>query len=124
MATLRDVRRIVRSLPESEVSDEVRLAASVGGKDFAWTWLERLDPKRARVPNPAVLAVRTADETEKQALLALDGRIFFTEPHYDGYPAVLIRLEAIDGDLLRAVLTDGWRCRAPKRLVAAYHARS
>jgi hypothetical protein len=42
--------------------------------------------------------------------------VFFTEPHYDGYPAVLVRLPAIDLDLLQVVLAQGWRCRAPRRL--------
>ena len=48
----------------------------------------------------------------------MDQEIFFTEPHYDGYPAVLVRLTAIDPDFLARVLTDAWGCRAPKRLLA------
>ena len=83
---------------------------------FTWIWLERVQPKRPRVPNPEVIAVRVADETEKQAMLALDPDIFFTEPHYDGYPAVLIRLPAIDEALLEKVIGDAWRLRAPRRL--------
>jgi hypothetical protein len=54
-----------------------------------------------------------ANELEKQALLSLDPAVFFTEPHHDGYPGVLLRLSAIDVDLLERVLTDAWRCRAP-----------
>jgi len=64
-----------------------------------------------------VIAVRVANESEKDALLALDEDVFFSEPHYDGFPAVLVRLSAIDEDLLRTVITDAWRCQAPKRLV-------
>lgn len=90
----------------------------VDGKQFAWAWLERVHPKRARVPSADVIAVRVANEEEKQGLLALDPHVFFTEPHYDGYPAVLVRLPVIDLDLLGAVLTDAWRCRAPRRLLA------
>jgi len=65
-----------------------------------------------------VLAVRIANELEKQSLLGLDPEVFFTEPHYDGYPAILVRLRAIDVGLLETVPTDGWRSRAPRRLVA------
>ena len=79
--------------------------------------MERLHPKKARVANPEVIAVRVANEGEKQALTGLDAAIFFTEPHYDGYAAVLVRLPAIPVDLLEKVLTDAWRTRAPRRLL-------
>jgi hypothetical protein len=78
--------------------------------------MERIQPKRPRIPNPEVIVVRVADEAEKQAMLGLDPDIFFTEPHYDGYPAVLIRLPAIDAVLLEKVIGDAWRLRAPGRL--------
>lgn len=116
MATQADVRRIALSLPETQ--EEPGFAFSVGAKGFAWPWRERVDPKKARVVNLAVLAVRVANELEKQALLSLDTEIFFTEPHYDGYPAVLVRLPAIEVGLLEKVLTDAWLCRAPKKLAA------
>ena len=70
------------------------------------------------MPNPKVLAVRVADEGEKLALIASDPEKFFTEPHYNGYPAVLVRLEAIDEDELTELLTDAWRLSAPRRLLA------
>lgn len=117
MATRADVRRIALSLPEAtEDPDGGRFF--VDGKQFAWPWLERIDPKRARVPNPDVIAVRVANEFEKETLIDMDPAVFFTEPHYDGYLAILVRLAAIDSDLLWIILTDGWRCRAPRRLVA------
>lgn len=56
------------------------------------------------------------NEIDKDVLLALDENIFFSEPHYDGYPAVLVRLPAIDLELLREVLIEAWRCQAPKAL--------
>jgi hypothetical protein len=65
-----------------------------------------------------VPAIRVASESDKEVLIEMDSDVFFTEPHYDGYPAILVRLPAIDLDLLRVVLTDGWRSRAPKRLLA------
>jgi hypothetical protein len=116
MADRADVRRLALALPE--VQEEPGFSFTVGGKGFAWPWMERLHPKKARVPNPNVIGVRVANELEKQALLSLDTDVFFTEPHYDGYPAVLVRLPAIELGLLEKVLTDAWRCRAPKKLVA------
>jgi hypothetical protein len=50
---------------------------------------ERVELKKARVPNPEVIAVRVADDLDKQVLLASDRTVFFTEAHYDGFPAVL-----------------------------------
>ena len=92
-------------------------------KGFAWVWQERVHPKKARVPNPDVLAVRVTDEAEKIELIASDPEKFFTEPHYDGYPAVLVRLAAVDIEELRELLTDAWRCMAPKKLVEEFDAR-
>jgi hypothetical protein len=115
VATLDDAHRIAAALPQA-TSEPDGFAYRVDGKLFTWIWLERVQPKRPRVPNPQVIAVRVADETEKQAMLALDPDIFFTEPHYDGYPAVLIRLPAIDEALLEKVIGDAWRLRAPRRL--------
>ena len=116
MATQADVRRIALSLPEAR--EEAGFSFAVTGKAFAWPWMERLDPKKARVPNREVIAVRVANELEKQALLSLDTDAFFTEPHYNGYPAVLVRLPAIDLELLEKVLTDAWLTRAPKKLAS------
>jgi hypothetical protein len=115
MATLDEARRIAATLPEA-TADPGDFAYRVDGKLFTWIWMERVQPKRPRVPNPDVIAVRVADETEKQAMLGLDPNVFFTEPHYDGYPAVLVRLPAIDAALLEKVLEDAWRVRAPRRL--------
>jgi hypothetical protein len=123
MADQEDVRRLALALPEVRESDE-RFAFSVlnKGKEkgFAWVWLERITPKKARVPNPDVLAVRVAGNDEKESLLAADGEKFFTEPHYNGFPAVLVRLPAIEVDELRELLIDGWRCQAPRALVKEY----
>ena len=121
MPDLEDVRRIALSLPET-VADEdgvgVRDGARVRG--IAWRWKERLEPKKARIPNPDVLAVRTPSLEDKETLLATDSEVYFTEPHYNNYPAVLVRLANIDLDELREILEDGWRCQAPKSLVRQY----
>jgi hypothetical protein len=115
VATREDLRRIVLALPET-TGDETGSSYAVAGKAIAWTWLERVDPKKARVPNPDVIAVRVADESEKEVLIDMDPAVFFTEPHYDGYPAILVRLPAIDLGTLETVLRGAWRCRAPKAL--------
>jgi hypothetical protein len=70
------------------------------------------------VPNPEVLAVRVANLAEKDELLAAEPEKFFTEPHYNGFPAVLVRLPAIDASELAELITDAWRCQAPRPLVA------
>jgi hypothetical protein len=116
MPTQDDVRRIALSLAET-TEDPDGFRFFVDGKQFAWAWMERVEPKRSRVPNREVIAVRVAGEMDKQVLLDLDPSVFFTEPHYDGYPAVLVRLPAIELGLLREVLTRAWRSRAPKRLL-------
>lgn len=118
MASQDDVRRIALSLPET-TEDPNGFGFSVAGKAFAWAWLERADPKRARLPNAEVVALRIGDEFEKEVLIDMNPAVFFTEPHYDGYPAILVRLPAIDIDLLGVLVTDAWRCRAPKRLLGS-----
>jgi hypothetical protein len=121
MATQADVRRIALSLPETEESDG-RFAFSVRNKGklkgIAWVWMERINPKKARVPNPAVLAVRVANEIDKDFLISTMPAKFFTEPHYNGYPAVLVRLAEVRVSELRSLLEEAWRCQAPKDLVA------
>ncbi len=120
MADQEDVRRIALALPGA-IQDEKGFAFGIVNrgkkKGFVWVWLERIDPKKGRVPNPAVLGVRVADESEKQMLLASDTEKFFTEPHYDGYPAILVRLAQIDTAELAELITDAWRCLAPETLL-------
>jgi hypothetical protein len=123
MADQDDVRRIALSLPETSEGDD-RFAFSVrnGAKDkgFAWNWMERVEPKRPKVPRDDVLAVRVANQAEKEMLLKSDPETFFTEPHYNGYPAILVRLPAIDVVELAELLTDAWRCQAPRALVKEF----
>ena len=115
MATFEAVRRIALALPEAE-PDDTGTAFRVDGKLFAWPWLERVDPSKARVPNLGVLVVRIASEADKEPLIEMDPAVFFTEPHYDGYAAIQVRLDAVEDALLSKLLTDSWRLRAPKRL--------
>jgi hypothetical protein len=119
MASQKDVRRIALSLPAtSEAEDRFAFLVHNKNKDkaFVWVWMERVHPKKARVPNPKVLAVRVAGRVEKLALLKSDEDKFFTEPHYDGFPAVLVRLPAVGVGELRKLITTAWRCQAPREL--------
>ena len=68
--------------------------------------------------DPDALVMRVTDLGEKEALLQGDPKTFFSTPHYDGYPAVLINLETVDPTELAELIEDAWRLQAPKRLVA------
>lgn len=123
MADQNDVRRIALSLPETvEAPDRFAFSVLNRGKwkGIAWVWLERTEPKEPRVPRPDVVAIRVDGESEKEALIAADPDKFFTEPHYNGYPAILVRLPAIEADELEELLVDAWRIQAPKPLVKQF----
>ncbi len=119
MASQRDVRRIALSLPGTR-EQEGRFAFSVENKGrqkgFAWVWLERVQPGQPRVPRADVLAVRVRDQAEKALLLGADPERFFTEPHYNGFPAVLVRLRRVTASQLEKLLVEAWRCQAPRQL--------
>ena len=115
-----DVRRIALSLPQTvEGTDLFAFSVLNRGrqKGFAWVWMERVEARKPRVPNDGVLAVRVAGQEEKDLLLAADPEKFFTEPHYNGFPAVLVRLAAVDEDEMKELITDAWRCQAPRDLL-------
>jgi hypothetical protein len=67
-----------------------------------------------------VLAARVPDLGAKEALLATDPEVCFTTPHFDGYPAVLVRLDLVEQTDLEELLAEAWLSRAPKRLARAY----
>jgi hypothetical protein len=119
MATQAEVRRIALSLPEVEEAAD-RFAFSVRNKGrlkgFVWVWMERVNPKKPRVPQPKVIAVRTANLTDKDLLISADPEKFFTEPHYEGFPAVLVRLAAVTVRELKPLVKEAWRSQAPKEL--------
>ncbi len=73
--------------------------------------------------NPDALVMRVTHLGEREALLQGDPETFFTTPHYDGYPAVLVHLDKIDPTELAELIEDAWRLQAPKRLVAAVRRR-
>jgi hypothetical protein len=116
MATQAEVRRIALALPDvEEAAGDFAFSVSVRGKPkgFAWVWKERVDPNQPRVPNHGVLAVRVANLGQKDALIAAEPKKFFTEPHYNGFPAVLVRLEAVTEGDLEVLLAEARRCVMP-----------
>jgi hypothetical protein len=126
MADQQDVRRIALSLPDtSEAEDRFAFSVRNGSKSkgFVWAWNERVEPKGPRVARTDVVAIRVADRFEKEALLRSDEEKFFTEPHYNGFPAVLVRLSSIDVGELEELVFAAWRGQAPRSLVASFGAR-
>jgi hypothetical protein len=117
MATRSDVRKIALSFPETREKEGHFAFEVLNGrkyKGFAWVWMERVHPKKPRVPCPEVLAIRVPNLDAKEILLMADEDRFFTEPHYDGFPAVLVRLNEIGRTELRKLLADAWATQAPK----------
>ncbi|SFJ24979.1 hypothetical protein SAMN02799626_01407 [Caulobacter sp. UNC279MFTsu5.1] len=105
------------ALPEVEAGEaEDSLTFSVRGKGLSWPYLARATPRGRRAPVPGVLAVRCRLE-RKELLLEAAPEVFLDDDHYRGYPAVLVRLEAIGTAELSDLLQDAWRLVAPKSLV-------
>jgi len=107
-----DVAKIGTALPEVEVSTSYGTPALKVRKKLMC---------RMRT-DPDALALRVIDIGEREALLQGQPDVFFTTPHYDGYPYVLVRLEKVDPIELGELIEEAWRVRAPKRLVAGYDA--
>ncbi|HEY7146118.1 MAG TPA: MmcQ/YjbR family DNA-binding protein [Streptosporangiaceae bacterium] len=125
MASWEDVRRTAMALPEVTERPSYGEAAAwrVRDKLFAWERPLRradLDALGDAAPEGPVLATRVADAGVKEALLAASPDVYFTTPHFDGYPAVLIRLDQISAAELTEVVTEAWLSRAPRRLAAQY----
>jgi hypothetical protein len=121
MATWDDVRRLAMALPEVEESDE--RSWRVRKKGFAWERPLRkgdYEALGAAAPDGPILGARVPDEGAKFALLADDPEVYFTTPHFDGYPAILVRLAEISVEDLEELLVEAWLVQAPKRVAKAY----
>ena len=117
MADAHDVRRLALDLPEVEEIDCDGFDFRVGGQGFIWSYPERR-PGKPRVIRTDIAVLFVGDEAEKQALLLGEPGIFFTEPGYDGWPLVMLRLAEVDAERLRELVTDAWRMRAPDEISA------
>jgi hypothetical protein len=126
VADQEDVRRIALALPATSEADD-RFSFSVQNRSkqraFVWAWSERIEPGKRRVARRDVIAVRVVDRLDKEALLVSGRPAFFTEPHYDGFPAILVRLPLIEVAELEELILDAWRCQAPAALRAAVEAK-
>jgi hypothetical protein len=125
MATIDDAGRMALKLPEAtEGERRGDRTWYVAGKGFAWERpFSKADIKRfgdATPPAGPILAVRVADLTEKEAMLASNPKAFLTIPHFDGYAAILIQLKKVTNKALNEAIIDGWLACAPSPLARRY----
>jgi len=125
MVTVDDAARIASELPEVTLGERYgNRTWSVGGKAFAWERpFSKADLRRfgdATPPDGPIVAVRVEDLGEKEAVLAAQHKGFFTIPHFDGYPAVLIQLKTAGKRALGEAIVDGWLACAPRKLADEY----
>jgi hypothetical protein len=124
VATWDDVQRIALAMPEaSERQSRDMRQWRVKDKLFVWERpLRRSDLEALgdNAPDGPILGARVEHLVAKEALLADASGVFFTTPHFDGYPAILVRLDRIRLEDLDELITEAWLARAPKRLADAY----
>jgi hypothetical protein len=124
MADWDDVRRAALALPETSEQSKYGMTAWCvrdKGKDKGFVWERPLRKKDLEAlgdaaPDGPILAAQVADVGVKEALVADDPGVYFTTPHFNGYPAVLVRLGEISPGELGELVTEAWLARAPKRL--------
>jgi hypothetical protein len=128
MVSVEEAAEIAMELPHvTEIERYGNRSWAVAGKVFAWERpFSKADIKRfgdSTPPDGAILAVSVDDLGEKEAALAARPEAFFTIPHFDGYPAVLIQLRRVGKRALREALVDGWLACAPSRLAEEFMAK-
>jgi hypothetical protein len=127
VASWDDVRRIALGLPETSerVSRNLR-QWQVNDKGFVWERpLRRADLEALGddAPDGPILGARVEHIVAKEALLADDPAVYFTTPHFDGYPMVLVRLAEIGVPELTELINEAWLAQAPKTLAKAFLAK-
>ena len=124
VATWDDVRLVALGLPEtSELDRRGQAFWRVRDKNFVWERPLRKSDLAAlgdAAPDGPILGARVEHLIAKEAFLAENPDVFFTTPHFDGYPAILIRLGEIGVDELEEVIVEAWLARAPKRIAQQY----
>ena len=124
MATWEDVARIVGGLPLT--AEQSPHDWRVGKKLVAWERPMRPSDREALArggsepPEGDILGVRVSDEGVKFALIGDEPRVYFTTPHFDGYPAVLVNLAEIAVGDLEELIIEAWLTQAPKKLVQEF----
>jgi hypothetical protein len=112
MVTFAAVRRLALALPEAEESISYGAPAfKVRGKLFA------------RLRKEGDILVVKCDLAEREALIQSEPETYFITPHYQNYPYLLVRMNEVDLEALRELLTDAWRITAPSRLVFTFDAQ-
>ena len=127
MATMADLDELALSLPQTtkDVSADGRPSYLAHGKMFCFHRSQRpdaVDPETGERMDD-VLMFRVADLDVKELMLADDRGVFFTTPHFNGYPAILMRipdLARIDRDELEELVVEAWLTRAQKRVAKAW----
>jgi len=125
MMTFDDAAAIALALPDVTEGESHRGRTwSIGKKTFAWERpFSKADVKRfgaTTPPDGPILAVRVADLDDKEAVLAEQAKGFFTIPHFDGYPAVLIQMKVATKRRVREAIVDAWLASAPPALADEY----
>src|SRR5258707_9410627 len=128
MATIEDAAALAARLPEVTEGEDKHGRGNrtwlVGGKGFAWERpFSKADVKRygsEAPPEGPILAVRVADLAEKEAILAAETPGFFTIPHFNGYKAYLIQLQAVAADDLAEAITHAPLSQAPPGLAEEF----
>ena len=113
MITHDDVRRIASAFPGATEKP------SYGGRP-SWRTPKQMFIWIREAPEALVVWVESGED--KLAMISSEPDKFFTTDHYDGHPIVLVRLEGVDVEEATELITESWRLRAPKKVVAEWDA--